>query len=76
MVRKMVKAIRVIKTFRVQKLEIALDTGDPVKTAKIYPLNFYPYPPGKQINVNFTGENYVFLRITNRPWRILVAWFR
>lgn len=74
--RKMVKSIRVIGTFRVQKLEIALDTGDPVKTAKMYPFNYYPYPPGKKVYINFAGENYLFLRITNRPWRILFAWFR
>lgn len=75
-IKKIVKSGRVLKSFRVTKLEIAFDPAEPVLTAYLYALNFYPLPSGRRININFAGENYLLLRITNRPWRILAAWFR
>jgi len=76
MMGRMVRGARVLGSFRMKRLEIALDTGDPVLTARLYALNFYPYPRGKHIHINFVGDNYFLLRMTNRPWRILTAWFR
>jgi len=68
------KMIRVLQTFRVDVLSIALDTGDPVLNAQLYPLTFFPFRAGRTIRINFEDCNYVLLRISNRPWRALAAW--
>jgi len=68
------RSLRVLKTFRIIRAEIALDTSDPVQNAQLYPLNFYSYPAGRAVRINFLGENYLFLRIQNTPWRMLRAW--
>lgn len=69
------KMIRIIKTFRVHYWQWALDTGDNTLNAKLYPVNFLPGWQGHLL-VNFTGENYVCFRISNRPWRLLFAWMK
>ncbi|MDO6432885.1 hypothetical protein Q4E93_19915 [Flavitalea sp. BT771] len=70
----LLKGLRVLRTFRIVRMEIALDTSDPVMNAQLYPLNFYPYPPGRSVRINFLEENYLLLRLSNTPWRMLKAW--
>ena len=72
---KVKKMIRVLQTFRVTEWKLALDTGDYTRNAQLYPLNFIPYTH-EHLHINFTGENYLLLKIRNRPWNILVAYFR
>lgn len=71
----LMKMIRVIKTFRVHSWQWALDTGDNTLNAQLYPVNFLPGCRGHML-VNFTGENYLQFRISNRPWRVLWAWMK
>lgn len=72
---KIQKMIRVLKTFRVTEWKLALDTGDYTRNAQLYPLNFIPYA-AEHVHINFTGETYLLLKTRNRPWNILVAYFR
>jgi hypothetical protein len=69
------KAIRVIKTFRVTEWHLAIDTGDHTCNAQLYPLNFLPYT-FKHLHINFHDQNYLVLKIRNRPWKILYAFLR
>lgn len=69
------RLIRLIKTFRIKKWKLALDTGDYVSDARLFPLNYAPYLWGN-IHINFNEENYLFLEITNRPWKIFYAMIR
>jgi hypothetical protein len=69
------KMIRVIKTFRVTEWQLAIDTGDYTRDAQLYPLNFLPYT-FQHLHINFFEENYLVLKIRNRPWKILYAFLR
>jgi hypothetical protein len=69
------RLIRVLNSFRVTEWELAIDTGDYTCNAQLYPLNFIPYA-FEHLQINFTGDNYLLLKIRNRPVNILVAYFR
>ena len=69
------KIVRIIKTFRVTEWQLAVDTGDHTQNAQLYPLNFLPYA-FKHLHINFSNENYLLLKIRNRPWKILYAFLR
>ncbi len=69
------KMIRVMRTFRVIEWQLSVDTGDYIRNAWLYPLNFLPYGHG-HLYINFREENYFFTRIRNRPWKMLVAYLR
>ena len=67
---KMITAIT--KTFRVTEWKLALDTGDYTLNAVLYPLNFLPHT-ANHLLVNFQNENYLVLKVRNRPWKIVYA---
>lgn len=69
------KAVRIIKTFRVTEWRLAVDTGDHTRNAQLYPLNFLP-GTFRHLQINFRDENYLVLKIRNRPWKILYAFLR
>ena len=66
------KLLNLIKTFRVTKCRIAIDTGDDVRNAWLYSLNFYP-GISRHLCVNFFDENYLLLEIQNAPWKMVYA---
>jgi hypothetical protein len=65
---KMITAIT--KTFRVTEWKLAMDTGDHTLNAPLYPLNFLPHT-ANHLFVNFQNENYLVLKVRNRPWKIV-----
>jgi hypothetical protein len=69
------KILNVIRTFRVEEWRLAIDTGDYPRNAQIYPLNFLP-KLRDHLRVNFNDENYLYVRIRNRPFKILYAYLR
>jgi hypothetical protein len=69
------KFLKVMKTFRVTNWQIAIDTGDTIKNAWLYPLNFSAYT-WKHVYINFTDENYIVLSIRNTPWKLAYAFLR
>ena len=73
--RMMTKMISVIKTFRVTEWELAIDSGDYSRNAQVYPLNFLPHT-FEHLYINFRNENYLLLKIRNRPWKILYSLLR
>jgi hypothetical protein len=64
------KFTNLVKTFRVTRWQIAMDTGDPSKNAWLYPLNFYP-GARHHLYINFLDENYFLLEIRNSPWKLI-----
>lgn len=69
------KMIRVLKTFRVTEWRLAMDTGDYTRNAYLYPLNFLPYT-FTHLDINFRDENFLVLRIQNRPWKMIYAFLK
>lgn len=61
------KIIRIIKSFKVKKLLLKIDTGDPIINAKLYPVfSLLNYSTGN-FSVNFKNKNQLALHIENRP---------
>lgn len=71
----MKKMIRVFRTFRITKYELAVDTDDYALNARLYPLTLLPYAYG-HVRVNFNNENYLAFTIRNRPWKIVYAFLK
>ena len=69
------KFLNAAKTFRVTKWQIALDTGDSVQNAWLFPLNFFPYTLD-HLYINFEDENYLLLKVRNVPWKLAYAFMR
>jgi hypothetical protein len=67
--------IPLAKTFSITEWKLALDTGDYSVNAPLYPLNFLPFTFGHLL-VNFQNENYLVLKVRNRPWKILIVFLK
>ena len=66
------RMVKVLRTFRVEEWKLAIDTGDYTRNAQLYPLNFIPFNR-KHLYINFNNRNYLVLKISNRPGRIVLA---
>ena len=64
--------LKIVRTFRISKLKMAISSGDNTLNAKLYPLNFLPLTR-QHIYINFIDENYLLLIIKNQPFRIIYA---
>jgi hypothetical protein len=64
-----------LKTFRITRWQVAIDTGDATKNAWLYPLNFFPYT-WQHLYINFTGENYLVITIRNAPWKLAYTFLK
>ena len=74
--RRMIKMIiPMAKTFRITEWKLALDTGDYSLNAPLYPLNFLPFA-FNHVLINFQNENYVVLKVRNRPLKILIVFLK
>jgi len=71
----LLKAARMARTFHILEWKLAIDTGDYTRNAQLYPLNFMP-GAFSHLQVNFRDENYLVLKISNRPWKIVYAFLR
>ena len=63
---------KIIRTFKISQLKIAVDSSDNATNAKLYPLNFLPLTR-QYVYVNFIDENYLLLTVKNQPFRIIYA---
>ena len=65
------KAYRLIKTFKIKRFYLDVDTGDCITNAKLYPVfSLLNYRKG-HFNINFNGRNKLVLHIQNRPINII-----
>jgi len=69
------KLLRVMKTFKINKCYVCVDSGDMHLNGLLYPffawLNWYS---GKIFQINFTGRNLVILEVENSLARMSRAW--
>ena len=64
---------RILSSFRVKALQLEIDTGNPVRNARLVPLTFMFGQRTRQIRINFRNRNFILLHIVNRPINILKA---
>ena len=65
--------LRLLKSFKLKKIRLEIDTGNYVTNAKLYPvMAFLNYKVG-DFNVNFEDRNLLVLHIENRPINIIRA---
>jgi hypothetical protein len=69
------KIIELLSSSQVNEWRLALDTDDFPFNACLFPLNFLP-SCRQRLEINFKGENFLVLRITNSVWRLLNVWFK
>jgi hypothetical protein len=62
---------KIVKTFKIKKIRVCLDTGDCILNAKMYPiLALLNYKFGN-CNINFENRNYLVLYMQSRPIYII-----
>lgn len=65
------KSLALLKSFRVKKIVLDIDTGDTISNAKLYPVFAFLNQNIGKFNINFQGRNQLVLYIENRPIRLL-----
>ena len=58
---------RVLKSFKVRRLYIDIDTGDYARNGILYPVFYFLGRRRGNLNINFNGENKVQLNVLIRP---------
>ncbi len=65
------KILALLRSFKLKRFDLNMDTGDFVLNAKLYPIfNFLDYHAGG-FNINFQGNNRLVLMASNRPINII-----
>ena len=67
----------VIRSFRIKKCEMIIDTGDMPLNGMLFPVCYWlSLRSGKTFGMSFTGENVIQLEIQNSMGRMLSAYIR
>jgi hypothetical protein len=72
----MQKGTAIIRTFEIRYINMDIDTDDYALNALLYPFALLFSQPGRQIQINFHGENALKLKIVNNMERMLLAFIR
>ena len=68
------KLAAVLKSFRINQLEVTIDTGDMQWNGMLYPLFYWlGASTGKNIQINFEGRNSILLQLENNLARMSKA---
>lgn len=71
------KMIRVMKSFRLNRFWLTLDTGNEATNGILYPcFGLLAWYTGKDVSINFTGRNEIVLETENNIARMLWAYFK
>lgn len=65
--------LRLLRTFRVRRFSLQLDTGDYAANALLHPLFGLLSRRGGQWRIVYGGPSELDLRVTNRGWDVLIA---
>ena len=65
------KGMSVLKSFKVKRFLLDIDSGNCIFNAKLYPLFMFLNHNIRGFNINFQGRNQLVLDIQNRPIRII-----
>jgi len=77
-VQKLLRKLKgIIQSFKINKCNISVDTGDMPLNAILYPW-FYlvKWRTGKNVSINFVGENVIILQAKNSIARMLWAYIK
>ena len=64
------KIMAMVRSFRLRRFSLSLDTGDFVQNAMLVPVMQLGRNRGFDVGVNFTGHTDIVLVISNNLWRI------
>lgn len=68
---------QLIYSFKVNRLSIHIDSGNMALNGLLFPVFYHlGHRIGKDISVNFTGENRIILQIENNIARLAWAFFK
>lgn len=71
------KIFAVIKSFRIKKLFVTIDTGDMPLNGLLYPVFYFlKFKTGKDVSINFTDENRIELQLKNNIARMMWAFIK
>lgn len=67
------QVIRIVKSFKIKRMFLNIDTGDYVLNAKLYPIFALLNHHIGEFSINFEGKNQIVLHIRNRPINLIKA---
>lgn len=62
---------RLLRTFRVRRFHLLLDTDDYVMNAFLFPVFYRFSGRNRQLHINFNGRTELAMEVTNRIWSLL-----
>ena len=65
------KLIKLVRSFKVKRLLVELDTGDCIHNAKLYPVFGFLNHHAGVFRINFEGRNNLVIHLQNRPINII-----
>jgi len=65
------KYIRILRTFKIKRFFVNIDTGDCISNAKLFPIFAFLNQTKASFKVNFEGRNQMVLHMQNRPINII-----
>ncbi len=65
--------LKILKSFRIKKYRIDIDTGDFITNAKMYAFANFLNTEAGEFKINFEGRNSILLFVYNRPIYIIKA---
>lgn len=63
--------LRLVRSFKVQKLRLDMDTGDYVVNAKLYPVFMLLDRHVGRFHINFQDRNRLVMDVRNTPYRLI-----
>lgn len=70
------KGYRVLKSFKIKKLKVDLDTSDMILNGYLYPVFFFLNTKKVHMNINYYGQVGLLVHVENRLARIIWALLR
>ncbi len=69
------KWLKLLRTFKIRRLFLLIDTDDYVLNAYLFPISTYLQSKGWPVYINFMGRQRLQLQVENRAYRVLWAMF-
>jgi hypothetical protein len=69
------RVVALLRTFRVRRLHVAVDTGNYVYNAQFFPVAYALQRWGWDVGINWWDQNEIQLEVENRFSRLLWAWW-
>lgn len=67
------KILKVLRSFKIKRLFVDIDTGDCLTNAKLYPVFSFLNYHKRGFSINFEGRNQMVLHLHNRPIYLIAS---